>query len=102
MAVLTPQEVEVAALDVRTSLSHYGFAPSGSLLKVDQCEPLRESYVNPKLFRSRIEMSRFRFGRGEYKYFARPLPKVVTRLRGVSPIHSGERFTLGIIFHDGE
>lgn len=82
---------------------------------MDQCEALRESYVNPKLFRSRIEMSRFRFGRGEYKYFARPLPEVVTRLRtqlyktlvsvandGVSPIDSGERFTLSIIFHDGE
>ena len=32
-------------------------------------------------FRSRIDMTRFRFGVGEYKYFAAPLPGVVQSLR---------------------
>ena len=32
-------------------------------------------------FRSRIEMERFRFGRGEYQYFAYPLPELVAGLR---------------------
>lgn len=32
-------------------------------------------------FRSRIDMARYRFGRGEYQYFAYPLPESVQRLR---------------------
>jgi len=34
-------------------------------------------------FRHRIEMARFRFGLGEYKYFARPLPPIVAELRAL-------------------
>ena len=32
-------------------------------------------------FRSRVDMARYRFGEGEYKYFASPLPPVVSELR---------------------
>ncbi len=38
-------------------------------------------YPQNERFRSRIDMSRFRFGVGEYKYFAAPLPPVVQSLR---------------------
>jgi uncharacterized protein len=42
---------------------------------------LAESYDSDQLFRSRIVMARHGFGRGEYKYFAYPLPHVVAALR---------------------
>jgi uncharacterized protein len=38
-------------------------------------------YTQDAPFRSRIDMSRFRFGVGEYKYFAAPLPPLVQSLR---------------------
>jgi hypothetical protein len=33
------------------------------------------------MFRSRVVMERFRFGKGDYKYFHYPLPKIVQQLR---------------------
>jgi hypothetical protein len=33
------------------------------------------------VFRSRIDMARYRFGQGDYKYFANPLPAIVQDLR---------------------
>ena len=38
-------------------------------------------YADATLFRSRIDMQRYRFGRGEYQYFAYPLPPVIAKLR---------------------
>jgi hypothetical protein len=38
-------------------------------------------YSDDRRFRSRIEMERFRFGVGEYKYFSAPLPPTVQTLR---------------------
>jgi uncharacterized protein len=62
-------------------LSEFGFARLGTLLSRDECRTLRAQYDDPKQFRSRVEMSRFGFGRGEYKYFAAPLPRTVASLR---------------------
>jgi hypothetical protein len=58
-----------------------GYARTGRLLDVDECRELRGLYGEPENFRSRIVMSRFRFGRGEYQYFRNPLPPAVQRLR---------------------
>src|SRR5262249_22313225 len=48
------------------------------------CEQLIGLYSDDKRFRSRIDMARFRFGEGEYKYFADPLPDLVRALRGAA------------------
>ncbi len=58
-----------------------GYGRLGQLLSSAACEEVRALYDKPELFRSRIDMARYRFGRGEYQYFAYPLPEVVARLR---------------------
>src|SRR5215469_7679506 len=58
-----------------------GYARLGTLLEPAQCRALRELYGNEKLFRSHIDMARFRFGEGSYRYFAYPLPGVIAELR---------------------
>jgi hypothetical protein len=77
--------------EVGASLDAQGFAPLPAVLEQDQCEALAASYKDEGRFRSRIDMSRFRFGVGEYKYFSAPLPPVVQTLRerlyaGLAPI----------------
>jgi uncharacterized protein len=41
-------------------------------------------YPSDQAFRSHIIMSRYRFGRGDYKYFDYPLPSIVQELRETS------------------
>jgi uncharacterized protein len=75
----------VAALDwtsMKSDLDAHGCATTGPLLTPDECLALAQSYAKDKPFRSRIVMSRHGFGRGEYKYFAYPLPDIVAALRG--------------------
>ena len=45
------------------------------------CDALAHLYPQHDRFRSRVVMSRHGFGRGEYQYFAYPLPDTVTCLR---------------------
>jgi hypothetical protein len=51
------------------------------LLDQEECSALRRMYVAEELFRSKVIMARHNFGRGEYQYFAYPLPDLVERLR---------------------
>src|SRR5205809_6361618 len=67
--------------EIRSGLWTRGFGRMGKLLTRAQCEELRSLYSNASLFRSRIDMERYRFGRGEYQYFANPLPALVAELR---------------------
>jgi hypothetical protein len=74
----------VGALDwsaITANLDDHGCATTEPLLAPDECAALAESYDSDQLFRSRIVMARHGFGRGEYKYFAYPLPQIVAALR---------------------
>ncbi|WP_083229088.1 2OG-Fe(II) oxygenase [Bordetella sp. H567] len=51
------------------------------LLSDAQCDALAGSYDDAGRFRSRVVMSRHGFGRGEYQYFAYPLPGLIQGLR---------------------
>ena len=53
-----------------------------SVLSPEECQSLAARYADGKQFRSRIVMARHGFGRGEYQYFAHPLPELVADLRG--------------------
>jgi len=75
---------QIAALDwsgIAAQLDNYGCATTGRLLTSQQCGALATSYASDALFRSRVVMARHGFGRGEYKYFAYPLPELVAALR---------------------
>ena len=65
----------------REGLWSRGYGRLGQLLDQRECEDMRSLYARPELFRSRIDMARYRFGRGEYQYFSYPLPPVVEQLR---------------------
>ncbi|MEJ8797170.1 2OG-Fe(II) oxygenase [Trinickia caryophylli] len=74
----------VAALDWQAlglSLDEAGFAVVRGLLSGAQCSAIVSSYEDDAFFRSRIVMARHNFGRGEYKYFAYPLPALIQALR---------------------
>src|SRR5690242_17330514 len=74
----------VARLDwpaLERSLDERGCARTSPLLEREECAELVRLFDEERRFRSRIDMARFRFGLGEYKYFAEPLPRVVAALR---------------------
>ena len=58
-----------------------GNAVVEKLLTPAECRALAASYGVESSFRSRVVMGRHGFGRGEYKYFAYPLPDIVSELR---------------------
>jgi hypothetical protein len=62
-------------------LAAHGCAVTGPLLSEQQCAALAALYAQEESFRSRVIMARHGFGRGEYKYFAYPLPELVANLR---------------------
>ncbi|MGH8713577.1 MAG: 2OG-Fe(II) oxygenase [Casimicrobiaceae bacterium] len=51
------------------------------LLAPAECAAIAALYPADVLFRSRVVMERHGFGRGEYKYFRRPLPPLIDALR---------------------
>ena len=74
----------VRALDwaaIETSLATRGYATTGRVLGAEECAALVASYADDARFRSRVVMERHGYGRGEYKYFAYPLPAVVAGVR---------------------
>jgi len=66
---------------IELTLEVYGYAKIPCLLSPDECQSVMELYKEPSKFRSRIQMSRFNFGVGEYQYFGYPLPLIVSDLR---------------------
>jgi hypothetical protein len=66
---------------IGASLDEWGHARTPVLMAPAECAELRALYTEETRFRSRVDMARFRFGVGEYKYFADPLPTVVGELR---------------------
>ena len=81
---MTEIAARLAKLDwngIERSLGEWGYAKTPPLLTPAECDELIALYADEGRFRSRIDMARFRFGVGDYKYFAAPLPQLVHELR---------------------
>lgn len=94
-ATLPYSAVLVAELDAD------GFAVVPGLLDAATCAALAAGYDDEPAFRSRVVMARHGFGRGEYRYYANPLPDAVAALRRAAydrlqPVANGWNAALGI------
>ena len=72
------------------SLCERGYAVTAPILSPEECASFAAMYDDARRFRSHIVMERFRFGVGDYKYFANPLPKIVLSLRTAVYPHLAE------------
>jgi uncharacterized protein len=66
---------------IEAELDSQGCAVMPQLLNARECRALAALYPRDEIFRSRVVMARHGFGRGEYRYFAYPLPGLVKELR---------------------
>ncbi len=66
---------------IARNLNDQGWSTTGPLLDRAECDDLIDSYERDDLFRSTVVMARHGFGRGEYRYFAYPLPDLIGALR---------------------
>ncbi len=83
---MTPDTIgaRLGALDwsaIERALWATGYAETPPLLTRDECDEVIALYDDDARFRTRVDMARHRFGEGEYKYFAHPLPPTVDGLR---------------------
>ena len=75
---------KIDALDwnrLSAELDRCGWTRIPGLLARAECMNLARLYAAPEGFRSRVVMARHGFGRGEYRYFAYPLPANVAEIR---------------------
>lgn len=81
---LTAWEERVYAADwhrVTRDLDEYGCGVIGPLVTSAEAADLVAMYADDHRFRSTVNMRRHRFGEGEYRYFAEPLPEIIAGLK---------------------
>jgi hypothetical protein len=71
---------------VTEDINENGFAHTSKVLTDKECDEFILQYNNEALYRKTINMERYRFGLGEYKYYQYPLPGLIQQLReGIYP-----------------
>jgi uncharacterized protein len=82
MSQTWPDRVDAVDWDgVRAELDRFGCGLTGPLLTSAEALAITELYIDDSRFRSTIDMARYRFGEGQYRYFREPFPAAVTELR---------------------
>ena len=61
-------------------LDEDGFVQTSPVLSASECRELAARFEDGR-FRSTVDMRRYRFGEGEYKYFDAPLPELIDNAR---------------------
>lgn len=82
--VATPWRKRVDSADwdaVTAEINDLGGALLPQLVTKAEATKLRGLYADDHRFRATIEMSRYRFGEGEYRYFERPYPELIDHLK---------------------
>ncbi len=82
--ITVPASLDPANLDwprIGAELDAQGWAVTEPVLSSHACAALAAAYDDDTLYRSRVVMARHGFGRGEYRYFAYPLPSAIEALR---------------------
>jgi hypothetical protein len=80
-ATLTTRIDNLPWNNITEQLNTQGFALVHSLLTAAMCNRAIACYPQSTLFRKRVVMEQHQYGRGEYQYFAYPLPEIVQTLR---------------------
>jgi uncharacterized protein len=75
------REANIDWQNALSDLDERGFAVICAVLTQKTCREIAGVYGDDRQFRSRIDMERYGFGRGEYKYFNYPLPPIVQQIR---------------------
>ena len=73
-------QVKLNWQNIENELLECGFARIPNILSSESCEELKKAY-DQDVYRSVINMARYNFGRGEYKYYYYPLPTIISKLR---------------------
>ncbi|MEC0229801.1 2OG-Fe(II) oxygenase [Paenibacillus alba] len=76
--------ISIADVDwnvIQQSLDEYGYAKLPKLLSITDCHDIISTYADESHFRTTVDMARYRFGVGEYKYYNAPLPSLLQQLR---------------------
>ena len=63
------------------SLYQQGYALLPGILNKEECCGLIDAYAADDTYRKTIQMERYRFGSGQYKYYQYPLPPLISLLR---------------------
>jgi hypothetical protein len=66
---------------VTADMNDVGGALLPRLLTPTECAALLDLYPDDSLFRATIDMTRHRYGQGEYRYFDRPYPHPIEQLK---------------------
>lgn len=66
---------------ITDSLNNAGFAKIDNALTAVECSQLIDNYADDHLYRTTIDMKRYRFGEGQYRYFNYPLPILIQKIR---------------------
>ncbi len=66
---------------IAEEINQKGYAIVPNILNSQECQDLITNFTADALYRKTVIMERYRFGKGAYKYYKYPLPKIIQTIR---------------------